>query len=336
MKSILNYINESNITKDVLVNDYNNSEYATGNEKKELANKYNAVNKIKDIKHAILLKLRDERNTRNKFDSDDLKWFSRFDFSDRDFPKYLAEEPIEFVRFLATYYLEDLKKRKLDKYITMTSFSGYSFSPNQKYMIKRYQTILSFLNENDKTDDEKMKAKADKERLANMMKLAVEKLHEQLKGFKKQLMDHVKNQAQCTYNKAPENLNKLMEAIKKYDEMDYRELMRGYNYKEREGLKKRIGNLKAILRMSKTEFVNKNLEAAESQYNSDVNTLADKIHDKGLDIENIECTHITQDPKCIEMVITDGNKKLYCRSIIAAEYSDKMVAHFRFIITERK
>jgi hypothetical protein len=64
--------------------------------------------------------------------------------------------------------------------------------------------------------------------------------------------------------------------------------------------------------------------------------MADKIHDKGLNIENIECTNVHQDPKVIEMVITDGVKKLYCRSIIAAEYSDKMVTHFRFIITERK
>ena len=336
MKNIVNYINESKDIKAELVADYEKADWASGAEKKELAAKYGTANKVKEIQHAILLGLRDERKTRKEFDIDDMRWFSRFDFPDRDLPKYLAEEPIEFVRFLATYYLEDLKKRKLDKYVTMTSFSGYSFSISQKYMIKRYQTILSFLNENDKTDDEKMKAKADKERLENMMKLAVEKLHEQLKGFKKQLMDHVKNQAQRTYDKAPENLNKLLEAVKKYDDMNYDELMRGYNYKEREGLKKRIGNLKAILRMTKTEFVNKNLEAAESQYNSDVNTMADKIHDKGLDIENIECTHVTQDPKVIEMVITDGVKKLYCRSIIAAEYSDKMVAHFRFIITERK
>ncbi len=336
MKNIVTYINESKTVKDLLIADYNTAESATGTEKKELAAKYGTANKVKEIQHAILLGLRDERKTRKEFDIDDMRWFSRLDFPDRDLPKYLVEEPIEFVRFLATYYLEDLKKRKLDKYVTMTSFSGYSFSVSQKYMIKRYQTILSFLNENDKTDDEKMKAKADKERLENMMKLAVEKLHEQLKDFKKQLMDHVKNQAQRTYDKAPENLNKLLEAVKKYDDMNYDELMRGYNYKEREGLKKRIGNLKAILRMTKTEFVNKNLEAAESQYNSDVNTMADKIHDKGLDIENIECTHVTQDPKVIEMVITDGVKKLYCRSIIAAEYSDKMVAHFRFIITERK
>lgn len=336
MKNIVNYIKESKDIKSELVADYEKADWASGAEKKELAAKYGTANKVKEIQHAILLSLRDERKTRKEFDIDDMRWFSRLDFPDRDLPKYLAEEPIEFVRFLATYYLEDLKKRKLDKYVTMTSFSGYSFSVSQKYMIKRYQTILSFLNENDKTDDEKMKAKADKERLANMMKLAVEKLHEQLKGFKKQLMNHVKNQAQRTYDKAPENLNKLLEAVKKYDDMNYDELMRGYNYKEREGLKKRIGNLKAILRMTKTEFVDKNLEAAESQYNSDVNTMADKIHDKGLDIENIECTHVTQDPKVIEMVITDGVKKLYCRSIIAAEYSDKMVAHFRFIITERK
>ena len=31
-----------------------------------------------------------------------------------------------------------------------------------------------------------------------------------------------------------------------------------------------------------------------------------------------------------------GVKKVYCRSIWAAEFSDKMIPHFRFIITNRK
>jgi hypothetical protein len=326
MKSLVEYIK-----------DYENADSATGNEKKALASEYGTGNKIKDIQKAILLKMRDERHNRKEYTNDDLIYFHRLDFPDRDREKYYAEEPIEFIRFVADKYLEDLKKRKLDKYIGLKSFGGgYSFSASQKYMIKRYQAILSYLNENDKTDDEKIQAKADKERLENIMELAINKLHEQLKDFKKQLMEQVKKQSNNRYDEAPQKLEKLKKSVEKYDNMEYRELMQGNNYKNREKLKHAIAQLNAILRMSKSDFIKKNLEAAEDQYNSDVKTMADKIHDKGLNIEAIECTNVHQDPKVIEMVITDGVKKLYCRSIIAAEYSDKMVAHFRFIITERK
>ena len=57
---------------------------------------------------------------------------------------------------------------------------------------------------------------------------------------------------------------------------------------------------------------------------------------KGLNIENVTCQDVFDDPKFIEMRITDGERSLWCRSILAAEYSDKMIPHFRFIITERK
>lgn len=36
------------------------------------------------------------------------------------------------------------------------------------------------------------------------------------------------------------------------------------------------------------------------------------------------------------MRVTDGTKNVYCRSVWAAEFSEKMIPHFRFIITNRK
>ena len=41
-------------------------------------------------------------------------------------------------------------------------------------------------------------------------------------------------------------------------------------------------------------------------------------------------------PKLFELEVTDGNITLYARSIWAAEWSDKMIPHFRFIITNKR
>ena len=39
----------------------------------------------------------------------------------------------------------------------------------------------------------------------------------------------------------------------------------------------------------------------------------------------------------IDMWITDGSdRRIYARMIIAAEYSDKVSAHIRFIVTEKR
>lgn len=52
--------------------------------------------------------------------------------------------------------------------------------------------------------------------------------------------------------------------------------------------------------------------------------------------EKITVSNVKNEPKFFEMTITDGEKKLYCRSVLAAQFSEKMIPHFRFIMTERK
>ena len=62
-------------------------------------------------------------------------------------------------------------------------------------------------------------------------------------------------------------------------------------------------------------------------------TLADRLLDKKFIIEKTVVSNVQNDPKFFEMTITDGEKKLYCRSVLAAEFSEKMIPHFRFIMT---
>ena len=55
-----------------------------------------------------------------------------------------------------------------------------------------------------------------------------------------------------------------------------------------------------------------------------------------LNVANIAISNVKNDPKFFEMMLSDGENKLYLRSVFAAQFSEKMIPHFRFIITERK
>lgn len=321
------------------INDYKESDSVSGNEKKALAEKYHTSPKIKDIQKAILFKMRDERHTRTEFRDEDITNFSRLDFPERDFEKYLAEEPIEFVRFYADHYLQMLKKKHLDRLIGQ-KLNGYNTSISDRYHIKRYTTILNYLTVNDKSAEEKAKDKADKERAEMMKQNLIGKLQEQLVDFKNRIINLAKAQAKKTYEAAPSIIEKHTNAIKKIESSiegkSYFSTRK--EYAEIQEHKKAMSKYKMILVKFKSldEYVTYCEEEAIKEFDHNVEAIAERVREKGLEIEKIECTHVTDDPKFIEMMISDGSRKLYCRSIIAAEYSEKVSVHFRFIITERK
>lgn len=335
MKDLKSFIVES---LNNLVNDYEKSEYASGNEKKQLAEKYGCANKIKDIQKAILLKMREERHTRKEFNNDDIKYFIRLDFPEKDLEKYLDEEPIEFVRFYADNCLQFLKKKHLDKMIGQ-KLNSYNTSISDRYHIKRYTTILNYLTVNDKSAEEKAKDKADKERAEMMKQNLIGKLQEQLDDFKNRIINLAKAQAKKTYEVAPSIIEKHTNAIKEIESSiegnSYFSTRK--EYAEIQKHKKAMSKYKMILARFKSlnEYVTYCEEEAINEFDHNVEAIAERVRKKGLQIEKIECTHVTDDPKFIEMMITDGTRKLYCRSIIAAEYSEKVSVHFRFIITER-
>jgi hypothetical protein len=83
------------------------------------------------------------------------------------------------------------------------------------------------------------------------------------------------------------------------------------------------------------EFQKFTVEEATKQFEYNVCGLADRLLDKKFVIKKIIVSNVKNDPKFFEMTITDGEKKLYCRSVLAAQFSEKMIPHFRFIMTER-
>ena len=86
---------------------------------------------------------------------------------------------------------------------------------------------------------------------------------------------------------------------------------------------------------SETKWCNKAQEEAEAKFREDVKVLADKIRMKSIQEDKLSLKFAGNDPKHIEIEITDGTTTLYARSIFAAEYSLFVSPHFRFIVTEK-
>ncbi len=84
------------------------------------------------------------------------------------------------------------------------------------------------------------------------------------------------------------------------------------------------------------EYVYAQVHDAEQKYMADVDSIVDRIKEKKFNIETLKVTDIENDPKFFEMIITDGDKKMFARSIWAAQFSEKVTAHYRFIITNCK
>ena len=106
--------------------------------------------------------------------------------------------------------------------------------------------------------------------------------------------------------------------------------------KRRDAFQKAISKAKMVTYKGVDDFVKRSVEAAEETFNRNINVLATKLIDKGINTTKMSVKHIDDDNKYFELYITDGTLNLYARSILAAEYSDKMATHFRFIITNRK
>lgn len=352
MKNLIDYIsfeNEKTVSSDKYIKesyeelkqDYANADGASGNEKKALSSKYGTANKVKDIQKAILLKMREERHTRKEFTNEDIINFTRLDFPEKKFYDELGEEPIEFVKFYADYYLQNLKKKRLDRMIGQ-KLNSYNTSISDRYMIKRYETILAYLTANDKTDEEKAKDKSDAERFEMIRKNLIEKISSELEDFKNKIIEMTKRFAKRKYDEAPKIIEKCTEEIKELEQAlvgkSFYEYYKTKEYKRIETLRKTKSKEKMILSKYPTykEYEESCVKEAINQFEHNVAAIADRVKEKGLNIENVTCKDVFDDPKFIEMRITDGERSLWCRSILAAEYSDKMIPHFRFIITERK
>lgn len=139
-KSKINYVY---FTDEELRNDYEEVSMAyTKAEKQKFANKYGIQsNKILEIQQRIVEILRDNRQEKKKFDMEDFKDFIRLNLPEKydKLKEYFDKEPKEFLDFYYEYYNKQTNScRRLP---------SYNISSKQRYLIKRYNQIKKYLEE---------------------------------------------------------------------------------------------------------------------------------------------------------------------------------------------
>ena len=318
--------------------------------KKQIAEKYGIQSKkTAEIEHQILLKAAELRHSKKSFSEDDITAFKRLSNMPEIYNKmvsFLELEPEVFIKYMKDKYEEDIKASNLTQYVTWKpSELKYSrIKYGQIYTIKFYQFLVKYLEENGSATKDVRDARKE------ATDLVLSKLNEQLKDFKKNLLDHAEEQALNHYDNIVKNIDNWFEEDEKCDKQ-LNELRkangRSYRYWDNPEYKKVQETQKRwhmmyvegnfiMNKWSKKEYGKYCREQAEKEYEMKKKTMAEKIVDRDFDYANITFTNVKKDPKWIEMLITDGVKKVYARSIIAAEYSEKVTVHFRFILTDRK
>ena len=356
-----NYLGYS---KAEMIADYN-SDFYNSLVKKTKAAKYKLDSKkTADIQNAILEQMRLERHTRTVFEDDDCEWFFRLKGADSVITKTLYEvldrENIEFVKF----YFEFLKRHAskprfsakpengtlLDLYKKLAGLAPndrrYFASTSEIYSAKRYWMIDEYVKSH---SEEGIAAAAENDKIITTI---LDVLVEQMKDYRENYIVRVTDFFTKKYKLFPSVLedtvrqiaNVETELLKRKNELKGESFSVRYHDVTARNLTKTIDKLrdkKEIIRSilhtySEAEYVDKEVTNAINQFDADVRELANRIKDKGFNIDTMTISRIHEDPKLFEMHIADGTKHMYARSIIAAEFSEKVRAHYRFIITDRK
>ena len=166
-------------------------------------------------------------------------------------------------------------------------------------------------------------------------------LKSQMSEFRVMYLDAVETNAKAEYNSMKKNINKYKEEYEKVKEEE-KSIGRGsYNEyirweKKFNKVANKYNNARITLMKPMSEYCEKLRKEAERAYEISLNELSARIEQHGINASKLRVSEIKDDPKYFSMHITDGVKNLYARSIIAAVFSDKVRAHFRFIITTTK
>ena len=339
MKSLSEYINETILTKEEVRKDYDVVDgLDTKKEKQEMASKYGVESVKKDeIKHAILLKLRELRKSASSFDEEDYRDFYRLlPDSLAKLPEYLAEENPKFVLFIKEYFLEHRIKGKLKNWIGINPGrdANYSLSYADIHTIKFYNKILEFIANNTP------KTRTVKDEIFDSL---VNKFTDLLADYKEEYLKKVSAFAKKRYTEIfPKDLETLKqkrnESEKRLEKLDWRKDRREWDaeYKVKTSLNTKIERIvKLFDKYTEKEYIDECVNHATEEFESSIKELSDRIVKDELEVDKLEVKSVHDDPKIFKMKITDGTKNLYCRSIIAAEFSSVMIPHYRFIITNR-
>ena len=179
----------------------------------------------------------------------------------------------------------------------------------------------------------------------------------QTSDFKKYFLNTVHESAEREFSRIPANIAKINKQLAEIEEKS-REISKSYInshggiismklfneampaqrslWKERDKCKTTICKLARQLAMGKDKYILNALDDANKAFDEKVYSLASRLDKKSFDPNNISFSNVCDDPKMFDVYIQSESKRVHARSILAAEYSECMIPHFRFIITNAR
>jgi hypothetical protein len=197
----------------------------------------------------------------------------------------------------------------------------------QQGLIERYTAMLAKKNAAATTEDEAVKK----------YKPA---LAEGCEGFRKVWLARNLGHAAFEYDdinakvdtvkKIYDRLNRLPNISPRYFQMSHTRLRRKVEKAEAECYN--IISHRAA-KMTRSEYLEYTRERLEQHWDASMTKLAVKL--LPFNLNHIKATATDMEDKGLECYITDGNRRIHARVIWAAEFSDIVTPHERYIITER-
>lgn len=272
-----------------------------------IASKYSISScKTEEIKKELYLILRDIRSTKVEFTTDDLNDYSRLNVPEKT--KLQSESP-NFIKFYKEHLEKLIKSKKLDGkiYAAHTIDWNYYMTPNDKYIIEMYEKAVKVF---------------DSINPSNVVDNIAEKLMKETQEFFNSYISSVKSQAERFYREIPTTISKLEN-----------KLTSAKSDRAIEKIKSTIKRLSIIYNDGCQKYIDDEIDRATKSYKSEIADLANRFAKHGID-ESLKVSDIYNDIKLFTMTVECHDEIFYCRAIIAAEYSEKVATHVRFIITK--
>lgn len=106
--------------------------------------------------------------------------------------------------------------------------------------------------------------------------------------------------------------------------------------KRRDAVRCEIKTLGKWLVFGHDAYLERELTDAENVFDGKVEGLALKLNSKGFNADDLQFEAVCHDPKLFDVVIASNGKKVHARSIWAAQDSELVTPHFRFIVTNTR
>ena len=167
-------------------------------------------------------------------------------------------------------------------------------------------------------------------------------LQDKLKEFKEQWIDRMNTYYATVWSNIRKKAPKAKALYDQYRE-EYNNLpLHQLNYRVSAEYNAKMTDCKKIFLhesmkyKTANEYVNSKYDDIVNYFNTSVKRLVEKCYKFNINRNNIKVSYPEVTDHGMECFINDGSKTIWARMIWAAEYSDYMVPHVRYIVTEHK